>query len=363
MTFGRHFHPARGEVHPELRAILQQGESLSPGAGAAALARASLRLRGLFRTAEPVLTLPAPVEVLREIGLRAAVEDRALVVVSGPDGEALAEAVEALGKEVVRVVVAPGRVLEPAHLERFLAGPEVDTVVLAHADLGAGTLAPLAELSRVVRTRRDLMLFVDATGSLGASPLETDQWGLDFVMGGSEGPLGLPPGLAFAAVSPRLLARARGRSGRGQHLDVVAHHAAATRGQVLGAIPGPMAQALERQLERILDQEGLERRWARHAALAALVAEWAREQPRLQLATTPERRGHAVSFLDLGEAHSVQALLSALAAGGWHLPAAAASEPRRIRIGHMGDLEPVHLAGLLEAIAEYLDREATPMAR
>src|SRR5690606_28930658 len=134
----------------------------------AQLAGASLRLRGVFRTTEPVLTVPVPGPLLMEIALRTLVEHRALVLVAGPAGETLARATEALGKEVLRLMVRPGEVVEPAHLARFLAGPPVDSVVLAHADLGAGTLAPLAELARVVRARRELLLLVEASGSLGA---------------------------------------------------------------------------------------------------------------------------------------------------------------------------------------------------
>jgi aspartate aminotransferase-like enzyme len=358
MTFGRRFHAALADVHPEVWQVLREVNEDQPGDLPAVLARASLRLRGLFRTAEPVLTLPGPVAVLREIGLRAAVEHRVLVVVSGPDGEALAVAAEALGKEVIRVVVRAGQALEAAHLARFLNGPEVDTVALAHADLGTGSLAPLPELARVVRARRDLLLFVDATGSLGASPLETDQWGLDFVVGASEGPIGLPPGLAFACASPRLLARARLQAGRGVHLDLVSHHGAASRGQVLGPVPGALARALDRQLERILDREGLERRWARHAALAVTVDAWVARRSGMRLLAGTERRAHALSCVELEDGQSSAAVALALAEEGWYLTPAQATEPQRLRIGHMGDMEPAQLEGLLDALGRQLDRGA-----
>ncbi len=356
VTYGRHFLAAVADVHPDVRAILQDEAALPLPALAQVLARATLRLRALFRTAEPVLAIPGSAALLREIGLQAVVEHRALVVVAGAESDALASAAEALGKEVIRVVVPPGRVLEPAHLTRFLCGPDVDSVVIAHADLATGALAPLAELARVVRTRRDVLLFVDAVGTLGASPLETDQWGLDFVVGSSEGPLGLPPGLAFAAASPRLLARIRTQPGRGIMLDLSAHHAAASRGQMLGAVPAALVRALDRQLERILEGETLEQRWARHAALAAQVDAWVAAQPGVRLVAAPGRRASAISCLELPPELAAATVVTSLAEEGWFVTPAAVSDPRVLRIGHHGDMAAEHLAGLLEALGQRLRR-------
>ncbi len=217
-----------------------------------ALARTALKLRGLFRTIEPVVMLPGPAELLREIGLRVAIEHRVLVLVGGPAGAALAAQAESLGKEVIRVVTHPGQVLEPEQLGRFLQGPEVDSVALVHAEAG-GAVAPLEALGRVVRQRKGLMLLVDAGRTIGVELVETDRWGLDFVLAHSEGLEGMPPGLAFAALSSRLIARARGQTGRGMQLDLVAHFDAAAQGRSLIPPPPELAALLEQQLDRILE--------------------------------------------------------------------------------------------------------------
>ena len=356
MTYGRHFHASIADVHPDLRAILQDEGSVPLPVVAQVLARATLRLRALFRTAEPVLAIPGSAALVREIGLQAVVEHRALVIVAGAESDALATAAEALGREVIRVVVPPGQVLEPAHLSRFLCGPEVDSVVLAHADLATGALAPLAELARVVRTRREVLLYVDAVGTLGASPLETDRWGLDFVVASSEGPLGLPPGLAFAAASPRLLSRIRAQPARGIMLDLAAHHAAASRGQVRGPPPAGLVRALDRQLERILEAETLEQRWARHAALAAQVDAWLAGQPGVRLVAAAGRRASAFSCLELPPELAAATVVASLAEEGWFVTPAVVSDPRVLRIGHHGDMAADHLAGLLEALGRRLAR-------
>lgn len=193
-----------------------------------------------------MVTLPGPVALLREIALRGAIEQRALVLVGGPHGAHLADTAEGLGKEVLRLHVQPGTTHQPDWLATYLGSPEVDTVVMAHAEPG-GAPAPLMELAKVVRRRAGVHLFVDATHTLGAQPLETDQWGLDLVLAASEGALGLP-GFAFAALSSRLLARVRAFDGRGTHLDLVAHYEAAERGQSLFPTATEQAEALRSAL-------------------------------------------------------------------------------------------------------------------
>jgi aspartate aminotransferase-like enzyme len=354
--FGRSFDPAHSDLHPDVRAALMEAATLCQESALPHIARASLRLRPLFRTADPVLLLPAPAAVLREIGLAATIVHRALVLISGPEGEALADAAEALGKEVVRVVVAPGRSVKAAHLARFLAGQSVDTVALVHAESGTGALAPLAELAAIVRARRDLLLYVDASASLGATAVESAAWGLDFVLAPSEGPIGLPPGLSFAVVSGRLVDRARALTGRGRQLDLLAHYDAAVRGRTLTPVALPLAVALDRHLERIVDGEGLPRRWARHQQMRRLVEDWARKRPQLTLLAAGDGGAHAVSCLALPEGQPAALLLAVLEAQGWRAaPGVGADAQRYLRIGHMGDLEPEHLAGLLEALGRALE--------
>jgi len=358
-TFGRRFDPAQPDVLPELRALMVEAAALDPESAGPMIARASRRLRELFRTSQPVVIHPGSSVALREIGLRSTVEHRALALVAGPSGKALADQAEALGKEVLRLHVHPGRSIEPVHLKRFLAGPEVDSVILVHAEAGVGSMLPLADLTPLVRARRDVMLFVDASASLSATPIETEQWGVDFVLGASEGPLGMPAGLAFATASPRLVARGRTITGRGSHLDFVAQHDAAAKDQAIGPIHPALAAVLLRQLERILDAEGLPARWARHAQMRAMTEAWAGSHG-FRLFAAESRRADAVTTIALGAQRSGAALSEALTAAGWRV---GVGEDRAagtlLGIGHAGDLQPEQLRGLLEVLGRVLGPNGT----
>jgi aspartate aminotransferase-like enzyme len=357
-AFGRRFHPEVADVHPELLALFAAGAAAGPEAEPPPADRLARGLRAVFRTSQPVLALPLSAPTAREMALRAVVEHRALVVVAGPAGEELARTAEALGKEVIRAFVHPGQMLEPDQLRRFLLGPPVDAVVLAHAEPGTGAMAPLAELAQVVRAGRQAFLMVDASGSLGAAPLETEGWGLDLVLAPSEGALGLPPGLAFATMSPRLVQDARRLSGRGVQLDLVSHLDATRAGLPLAQVPAAMLHALDRQLGRIVEEESLEGRWGRHAAMRELVEAWAAAQGDITLMAAAGRRSPALSCLVLPGRTVAPEVVARLGEEGWRVGAGRGGDSdRSLRIGHMGDLTLEHLRGLLEALTAVL---ATP---
>ncbi len=287
-------------------------------------------LRALFRTVHPVATLAVPGAMAREICLDAAIEHRALVLVAGADGEALAATAESLGKEVLRVMVPPGRQVEQAQLLRFLQGPEVDTVVVAHVESTTGTEAPLAELADMLRTRKHIHLFVDASFSLGASQLETDRWALDTVLASGDATLGMPHGVCFVSTSPRMVERARSETGRGRLLDLVAHHAAAVEGRMLAPLAGALSRAVEDQLSRIIGEEGLASRWERHARLRGMVERWVAEQGDVSLIAVPGRRAATVSWLSFS-----------------------GSAGRLRRVDHAGEMTLTECAAMLAAV----DRE------
>src|SRR5947199_101972 len=84
------------------------------------------------------------------------------------------------------------------------AGPtsasSTSAVWLVHSETSTGVVADVQALAAVAREAGALSV-VDAVSSLGAVPLETDEWELDVVATGSQKALMCPPGLAMTAVS------------------------------------------------------------------------------------------------------------------------------------------------------------------
>ena len=101
-----------------------------------------------------------------------------------------------------------------------MADGPVDAVTVTHNETSTGVLNPVAEIAAVVRELSpDTLVMVDAVSSFAGTPIPFDDWKLDVCVTSSQKALALPPGLAFAAVSDRMLERAAGVEGRGWYFD------------------------------------------------------------------------------------------------------------------------------------------------
>ena len=250
--FGRFFLPGVSEVHPDV--LDGDAQPMIPHRGyemVELLKRLDLRLRQLFRTERHVLIGTCTATAFMEMAVRCGVRRRALCLIGGAYGERFAGIAESVGKAVVRLNVPLGRTIEPEMLEDALRRSTVDAVTLVHSETSTGALAPLEELAAVVHEFDDVLLLVDGVTSVGASPVETDLWGLDYVFTGSHGPLALPPGLALAVASDRMCERAKSIPERGAVLDLVAFQKAAEEYQPIYTPAIPSLFGLEKQLLRI----------------------------------------------------------------------------------------------------------------
>src|SRR5206468_1319482 len=111
--------------------------------------------------------------------------------------------VKAFGADLVHVRLDWGETPDPDDLRSALADAgDVRVVYLVHSETSTGVVADVQALAAVAR-EAGAFVVVDAVSSLGAVPLETDAWGIDVVVSGSQKALMCPPGLAFTSVRPR----------------------------------------------------------------------------------------------------------------------------------------------------------------
>src|SRR5882762_9275753 len=231
-AFGRFFLPGPTDVHPEVLAAMQRPMiGHRSGAMEQLLAGIEAPLARLFRTSRPVLVGTTSATGFMEMAVRNGVRHRALSLVNGSFSERFAKLVTACGKECIRLDVPPGCAVEPDLLRDTLRRTPVDAVTLVHSETSTGVLQDVEALAAVVREFDDVLLLVDAVTSLAGSPVETDQWGLDFVLTGSQKALALPPGLALGVASERMLERAKTLPNRGLYFDFVIIVKATTKNQ------------------------------------------------------------------------------------------------------------------------------------
>jgi len=229
-------------------------------------------LRTLFKTRN---RLTIPISGTGSAGMEAAfvnlVEpgDVVAVCINGVFGERMADIVSRCGATLVRIEAKWGESFDPNRIEATLKGlkggpPKILAVV--HAETSTGILTPLSMIQEVLKEFPETLLIVDCVTSLGGHPVEIDQYGVDFAYSGTQKCLSCPPGLAPITVSDRALAVLRNRKSKVQswYLDLslvekywgddrTYHHTA----------PVSMNYALREAL-RMVEEEGLEQRWARH---------------------------------------------------------------------------------------------------
>jgi serine---pyruvate transaminase len=177
--------------------------------------RCLARLREVFRTEAEVLLFGSAGTGGMEsaLGNLCSPGERVLVVSAGNFGERWRAIASAFGAGVEELEYAWGEIPTADDVAARLDDlGDVKAVFLTHSETSTGVVCDLQAIAAAVGARGALSV-VDAVSSLGAVPLETDAWGLDVVVTGSQKALMTPPGLAMVSASEAAWA-ARGAAAR-----------------------------------------------------------------------------------------------------------------------------------------------------
>jgi len=359
--FGRFFLPGPTEIRPEVLwaqvgpMIGHRGPDLQQ-----LMARIQPDLRAIFRTRRPVYVSASSATGLMEAAVRNGVRRRVLSLVNGAFSERFFRIARACGFEADALEVPWGGVNLPEALEAALKRKAYDAVTVVHSETSTGVLNPVRELAEVAHAAGDVALLVDAVSSLGGAPVETDAWGLDFVLTGSQKALALPPGLAFGVAQEHLLRRAEARPDRGIYFDFLEFERNLEKGETPNTPAVSLLYALEAQLGRIR-AETLEARIARHRAMAERTWAWVEEMRAtgvpLEILAPEGYRSPTVTTIRVPPGWTGPTLAAALRARGWTIATGYGKlREETFRIGHMGDHTVDELDELLAVLGEVLRR-------
>ena len=359
LSHGTIFLPGPTEVRPEVLAAMQR--QMLPPRGEevrAMVERVSRRLGPLFGTERPVYPLTCAATGAMEAAVRCGTQSRVLALVNGAFSERFARVAELCGREVTRLVVEPGLAVTPQMAAAALSAGRFDAVTAVHVESSTGATTDVVGLGEVVRAHGEALLLVDGVTSVGGAAVGMDAWGVDLLFTASHQALALPPGMAFVACSERLIARARTIPDRGYYLDLVRHDHFARARELAGMPSLPLLYAADRQLE-LIETEGVDRRLARHAAMALRTRRWVahtatRGIPITVLAAREEQASTVTCVTYPGDAREVVAGVrdeGYLIGGGYGDLAM-----HTFRIGHMGDHTLEGLEAMLGALGGVLAR-------
>ena len=236
---------------------------------AAILAEVTAGAKRVFKTNNDLLLLTSS----GTGGLESAVAnlvspgDEVVVALCGNFGERFAALAAAYGAGVVRLEFEWGQPVEADDLGVVLERhPKAKVVLLTHNETSTGVTNPLRELARVARNA-DRVVVVDGVSSISSIDVDTDAWGIDVAVSGSQKGWMAPPGIALVSVSGRAWAQqAKARSPR-FYFDWEEAKAWAEKGMTPFTPAIPVAFAMQEGL-RMLEEEGLANVYERHARLA-----------------------------------------------------------------------------------------------
>lgn len=129
--------------------------------------------------------------------------DEVLNIMGGKFAERWVEITQTYGGKSIPLNVEWGSAVSPDELIAALeAHPEIKFITFTHNETSTGVLHPGEEIGKIAK-EYDKLLLVDGITSVGGDYCETDKWGFDILVTGSQKCLGLPPGLGMIAVSQR----------------------------------------------------------------------------------------------------------------------------------------------------------------
>ena len=311
------------------------------------------KLRKALQTDDDIFLVGGSATVMIEGSIRNGVSDRCLGISNGSFGDRFIECGKLNGKTVDEVHVPWGKAMKPADIEGKVT-KDIEAVHWVSNESSTGVLSDSVALAEEVRKQNpDALIMVDAVTSAMATDLNLPKMQPDALLFGTQKALALPPGLAIAVISDRILEKSKNVKNRGFYTDFAKLKKNADENYALTTPPVSLMYALDYQLDKIL-KEGMPAVYRRHEEMAKMVEKWADEKFN---GLFPEQgyRSKTIGVVNRGDL-DFDTFHSKLKAKGYEISNGYGNiKQSTFRIGHLGDVTPNMLKGLLSAMDEVLE--------
>ncbi len=239
---------------------------------------------------------------------------------------------------------------------------EIKAVLITHNETSTGIKSQVEEIRKAIdSTNHPALFMVDTISSLGSYNYDHQKWKVDVTVGGSQKGLMCPPGLSFNAISPKALDAYKKSNLTKSYFDW---------GQMLennksGFYPYTPAVNLMYALNEAIDmllEEGLEnvfKRHKRHADATRIAVEaWGLEI----LAKNPIERSNSITAIMVPDGHDSDNLRKIIY-DNYNMSLGTGLNKVKgkvFRIGHLGDLNDLTLAGTLSGVEMGLKQSGIP---
>ena len=292
--------------------------------------------------------------------------DRVLACVNGHFSTGFAKTAEAYGMDVERLEVPYGEGVPADRLESRLrqdTAHELRAVLVVHNETSTGVTSNVAAVRAALdRAGHPALLLVDTVSSLASIDFRFDAWGVDVALTGPQKGLMLPPGMAILAVSERALSasdKARCPRAYWDWKPVLERN---RRGEFPYTPATVLLFGLEEAL-RMLEEEGLENVFRRHARLAEACRRAVRALGLELLCRNPVEYSNTLTAVVMPEGvDSDELIRRAYARLELSLGVGLGAVKGRVfRIGHLGSLNELDLLGGLAGVEMMLKDVGVPV--
>ena len=229
----------------------------------------------------------------------------------------------------------------------------IKAVFVVHNETSNGVTARIPEIRRAMDDADHPALYiVDTISSLACMDFRMDEWGIDIAVGGSQKGLMLPPGLGFNAVSEKARRAAETANLPKCYWDWEWQRECEGTGFFPYTPAINLFYGLEESLKMLLEEEGLDNVFARHArhgeATRRAVNAWGLET----VCQEPREYSDSITAVMVPEGQSADDLRAVvlerfnMALGGGLQRLA----NKAFRIGHMGDMNDLMLTATLTGV-------------
>ena len=278
---------------------------------------------------------------------------KVLHLTGGAFSERWAQISAANGKQVDCIDVPWGQAHTPEQVAAALEKQAYDAVCAVHNETSTGVTNPVQGIGEAVSRHPDTLFFVDSVSGFLGAELRVDDWHIDIALTAGQKAFALPPGIAFAAVSDRVLERAKTIENRGYYFDFLTLEKSLLKNNTPSTPPISLMYAADAQLDDIL-AEGIEARWARHQRMRDITHEWALRQG-FSLYAQDGCRSATVTTVENRPGIDVVKLDDFMRGRGFAIDKGYGKiKGMTFRLPHMGDMSVETLREVLSAIDDFM---------
>jgi len=328
------------------------------------------KIKLIFKSEDPVVIFPSAGTGAMEASLANTLSEGDKILMF-ETGHFATEWCQAARRYKLNVDFVPGdwrTGADPKIVEKKLSedkNHEIKAVLVTHNETSTGIKSQVEEIRKAIdNTNHPALFMVDTISSLGSYNYDHQKWKVDVTVGGSQKGLMSPPGLSFNAISAKALEAYKKSNLTKSYFDW---------GQMLennksGFYPYTPAVNLLFGLNEAIDmllEEGLEnvfKRHKRHADATRIAVEtWGLEI----LAKNPIERSDSITAIMVPDGHDSDHLRKIIY-DNYNMSLGTGLNKVKgkvFRIGHMGDLNDLTLAGTLSGVEMGLKQSGIPFKK